>query len=156
MNRQILFRGRKGNIWYFGDLQHDQDGNCFISFNDLNAYRVMFVDSETVGQFTGLIDQKGQQIFEGDIVSDQDSLEQTAVVEWFNDLGHDGGAALHPGFYAKKWMDDDRYHDTNFYEPSFENCVVVGNIHDNPGLMEQKNGQTNYIPRETYRRWQVD
>lgn len=84
---------------------------------------------ETIGQFTGLIDGNGTKIFEGDITKNKSQIltrKACKIVEWVNDscgfepfsdslenCGHCGGGLI----------------------PEFE--IVVGNIHDNPELLER-------------------
>lgn len=62
--RTIKFRGKSAlnGKWLFGYLSWYQDPDRFINGK--------LVDSETVGQFTGLYDIEGKEIYEGDIVED--------------------------------------------------------------------------------------
>ncbi|PFS53448.1 hypothetical protein COK41_28685 [Bacillus cereus] len=117
--REIKFRGRKTNSfeWVYGDLRKTQNGNVGISVNG----KLYIVDAETVGQYTGLKDENNKEIYEGDIAESHDKL--LYIVEW-----HKEDAM----FYYKDSYGDEEY-DLRMSAVSFR---VLGNIHENPGLLK--------------------
>lgn len=128
--REILFRGRNENsTWKYGSLLVNKDtfdNDVFIyHICDADGYSTEIIDTKTVGQYTGLQDKNGTKIFEGDILSahlDDGYPENETMLEvvWHNN-----------GWYGKngKFFDDF----DNGFEKYFE---VIGNIHDNPELLQ--------------------
>lgn len=86
------------------------------------------VEKETVGQFTGVTDKNGKKIFEGDIVTGRflHSLPVNSVITFkdgaFGLLWNRAGAETFDAF-------------TSLCNIEYE---VIGNIHDNPELLEVK------------------
>lgn len=129
MRREILFRGKHicNGEWCEGSLLVWPNGSCMIKqfgefpFENKNAD----VQPETVGQFTGLTDKRGQKIFEGDVVrfEDIDGEMVVCVVLW----GANGG----------RWELDVPATGNRFAMSFFDVVVeVIGNLHDNPELLE--------------------
>lgn len=114
MNREIKFRGRYEGDWLFGDLTHVLQMMCVDQ---------TLVEQETIGQFTGLYDKNGKEIYEGDIVYQRTYSGNRPCVVRFDEgafiVGyHKGSSTKHAPMLIKN------------------SCVVIGNIHDNPELIK--------------------
>ena len=131
--REILFRGKRADngAWVegafclkdcdepFGDLV---DRPSIIKYDppcDGFWYRV---DPETVGQFTGLTDKNGKKIFEGDLVKAERICNGDAWV---------GNVVWWNGCFAIQGVKDKNVPAIDL----FRGYAVIGNIHDNPELL---------------------
>ena len=130
--REILFRGKRidNGEWLFGDLRHIFHGeyrtHIVDNSNGLNnGVCGLEVASSTVGQFTGLTDRNGVKIFEGDIVR----YGQRGKVEY-----NSGSAQFTLNFTNSTYEGFDKI--------PFCDCEVLGNIHDNPELLEVSGDET--------------
>lgn len=123
--REILFRGKtRDGEWVKGFLYITQKGNYEINrySKELDIERLSnFVIPKTLGQYTGLTDRNGKKIFEGDIVNWRFS---PCVVKW------DSINACY-SLYQKGITKI-----SGFNADTMKLFEVIGNIYDNPELLE--------------------
>ena len=129
--REILFKGKRidNGEWVDGT-------NFYIAKNKVESFiENVQIDTETVGQYTGLTDKNGKKIFEGDIVKFEDNQYEVR-----RECDTPGGYWAETGYILDHigWNDYIRFTDTiDGYNN--EICVeVIGNIHDNPELLRKE------------------
>jgi len=130
--RTIKFRGKRSDTkeWVYGFYGLSLDDKHYIieATFDHNGDRCYFFDTEvipeTVGQFTGLTDENGKEIYEGDILQDKNDEDKVAVY-WDDE----------DGFWSPYELPTTK---VVCYYPMWTIMKVIGNIHDNPELLEAK------------------
>ena len=135
--REILFRGKRvdNGEWVYGHygkymLMNGESVPCISTPNkEAVCGNICYdVEASTVEQYTGLTDKNGKKIFEGDILEDtygNETYRDVVVANRWNCSCCDGvyGYAFE---HHAAWLD---FRD-------IESCTVVGNVHDNPELLE--------------------
>lgn len=137
--RTIKFRGyaHHQNKWVYGSLLLD-GGEAWVTeteqglFVDMNhQMKLEPVEPETVGQFTGLTDKNGKEIYEGDIV---------AVWYFEPDAGTEDGWTTFKAFV--EYRENEMCFVINVHGKKLVNVdvskfvEVIGNIHENPELLK--------------------
>jgi hypothetical protein len=122
--REIRFRALyNGHLVYGNFIEGVFDGIEFyqIEQSDSRDFSKWLVDKETVGQYTGRQDKNGKYIYEGDIV-------EFDAEEWGNDQSNK---------FEVCWDDYNAGWDFGGGITSdMEYRTVIGNIHENPELLE--------------------
>lgn len=134
--RKILFRGYSEEYgWIYGDYAAPNGIHPVNIFphKDSNAIEGVAVEPKTVGQYTGLTDRNGKKIFEGDIVKGISySSEWRGVIIWIDEIASFG---LYCG-HEVAWENSSILKRTAKGTNDEFTAEVIGNIHDNPELME--------------------
>lgn len=138
--REIKFRGKAHDDgrWLYGSLDYRQwySQICQKMFI-LTKTGCEEVRYETVGQFTGLYDRYGKEIYESDIVETERG--RLCVVEWFSSNSYQGWD-LKP-IYTEENLKYEAPRLPFLWKKDY--IKVVGNIYDNPELLEEKiNGKS--------------
>ena len=128
--REILFRGKHkaDGKWCEGNLHIDKQCVAIITPDDTPLGCYGQVDPDTIGQYTGLTDKNGTKIFEGDIVK---LRLLAAKMEW------KGVCEYRNGAFGLAWQYAGQRYCT-FAGTCNAEYEVLGNIHDNPEMMEDE------------------
>ena len=119
------------NGWVFGACVHNGGNPYIISHDVAESCEEYFspewwcpVDPATVGQFTGLKDKSGREIYEGDVVKYGDTIHEV-VFEQRNNTAYFGLV-----YSPEETRSFGHYQDLQQIE-------IIGNVHDSPELLEE-------------------
>ncbi|MCU2211454.1 YopX family protein [Enterococcus faecalis] len=114
-------RDQRGN-WHIGLLTFMFGQYAIVNEADENT--VYLIDKETIGQSTGLKDKNGVEIFEGDVlyyIPFESHINNSIIV-------------FEKGSFCTKMLRNGKLTSVRFIDS--EEYEVIGNIHENPELLE--------------------
>lgn len=145
MERELKFRGLRNNgEWVYGGFcRRWNDKPCIVVYNpkerkdEPNSYEDdwdIYVDvhEDTIGQFTGLLDKNGNEIYEGDIITLNGNYPRVVLwdkVSW----------VLMPTEYYHDevfWVMNLQHPGLDWWEEFADEFEVIGNIYNNPELIK--------------------
>jgi uncharacterized phage protein (TIGR01671 family) len=121
--RAIKFRGKINDQWWYVSATDEPDMGEWEQFWAI-------VDRKTIGQFTGLKDKDGRDIYEGDVVKGigyQTDMEFGLFTA--GELGIVDGYEWEEVSKAMAWF---------INEEEANQGLVIGNIYENPELLEKR------------------
>ena len=136
--REIKFRGMRKDIgWKYGYLTIIENAGSSIfprkklAIKPIDEKYITYgVDEESVGQYTGLKDKNGKEIYEGDIII---GSNPQWTLNGFRDCKKVEVEFISGGFYP--FADNE---DNMPYPDSERDCEVIGNIYENSELLREK------------------
>ena len=139
--REILFRGKRldNGEWVYGAYRECDVTSESAEFKVILAPNIIDfwnrVDKSTVCQYTGLRDKNGKRIFEGDILH---IVSYTCDYDFKTSVGAKYG--YKSGLYVDGYFDGGDFNEIGFAFDYWQNedaeIEIIGNIHDNPELLE--------------------
>lgn len=126
--RTIKFRGKRidDGLWEYGWF-YSKDGKYYIHDYINDTVPPYEVNPKTVGQYTGLDDVNGEEIYEGDIISGE-----------YDEVVHKIEYSEYTACFTATLLEE--YKMVNRLDQAWikvQNKRVVGNIHDNPELLKR-------------------
>lgn len=139
--REHLYRGKRidNGEWAYGYVAkfrnvHNQVYTAILQIGDDETKECSVQDlvpvlDDTICEYIGLTDDNGNKVFEGDILDDRDNMPHYVIV-------------FDNGFFKVPSMSE--YKKEDFYTETadeffFSQSNVIGNIYDNPDLLDDKN-----------------
>ena len=134
--REYKFRAKIKNPhvdeWVYGYLVSE----CYI--NEKNKLGYTPVRKETVGQYTGLHDKNGKEIYEGDIIE----FSYDMFIGDFDTFVAKGKIVFEEGaFYVEVFENERTTEDEAYllYSINLDTIEVIGNIYENEELLNETN-----------------
>ena len=142
--RTIKFRGKKptNGVWVYGSLVYSNEIQAAIYFQTgrglVKSMEWVYVNPETVGQFTGFLDKNGKEIYECDVlrsdeypyscIGDKERDNYYAVVYYCEEGACFGTVTVKNPNSSVAGISDGILDDVE--REKMKNFEVVGNIHE--------------------------